>query len=98
MTLTCDHLPPLRGAHDLLANYEYDYICPALSDAANRLDLDQETVTPIHEVITQGIDHYSVLDSWLYDQGFRPQGEADYMRLARLAWLDKLIWDIKHAE
>jgi hypothetical protein len=94
--LTRGHLPLLRGARELIDTGDSQYICPALSCAGNQLGVGWYVVAQACDFIQAGIDGEYTLDNWLYDRGFRPQGRADYNRLARLAWLDKLIHDLEN--
>jgi hypothetical protein len=104
--LNKDHLPLLRKARELIDNCTFTYICRAIGAAVHHLGqsywMGADVINVINVSLT-GIDYggYSPrLEFWLAAQLSIPWVHLhdDTLRLARLAWLDKLIWDIEHAE
>lgn len=109
MTLTHKHLPVLLQARRMIDEGAQDYICFALEKVAiDHEDLD-EPAFEVRRAIEAGLDHRSLLSHWLLDQLFGSEWRADdlpepyhfawvleggVMRLARLAWLDRLIANI----
>jgi hypothetical protein len=104
MKLTQDHLPLLHTTRALIDSGEFIYICNAIDTARRRIDYSyvaEEISKTIHEGLS-GVKYSCspTLEAWLAVQlGIHwYRLSPDTMRLARLAWLDKLIWEIEHAE
>lgn len=101
--LTQAHLPILQNARALIDSGEFTYICNAVSyGARDAVGYCRETVDQVVNAICDGLRGVSYvasasLDHWLAAQ----PGIENYhtrkgtMRLARLAWLDRLIADIE---
>jgi hypothetical protein len=104
--LTHRHLPTLRTVREMIESEEQSYICFALDDVAKACPALRPTIGEIKAVIRQGLDGRSLFSTWILDQVYpniapsdTPFLEAWYnedgvFRLARLAWLDRLITNI----
>jgi hypothetical protein len=103
MKLTRDHLPLLRRARDLIESEEFIYICNAAHQAGRDIgapfELDDDIVKVIEDGL-RGVYYPSTmnLEVWLAAQlniNYRRLRETT-TRLARLAWLDRLIYDLEN--
>jgi hypothetical protein len=111
MNLTHEHLPLLRAARDLIESGKELFICYALVHTPTD---DDVLFDACHKHIYTGIPDAAYLSDWVRNQVPDPvwwlQGGATsynaprraeavtQQRLMRLAWLDRIIWDIEHAE
>jgi hypothetical protein len=108
MTLTHKHLPILEAARALIDSGKQHYICFAIHNAIEGR-AEGVLARDIRAVIEEGIAPFFLLSTWLVKEvcpgtptrDLPPQYFDGYMNedgilhLARLAWLDRLIANIK---
>jgi hypothetical protein len=106
--LNKQHLPCLQAVRTMIGRGVHEFICHALY-AYKEGPLTDD----VRQVIEAGLEGHCAFSNWCGQQWeaagidhdempyaamwYSPH-TSDLPRLARLAWLDKLIWDIEHAQ